>query len=44
MIASILPLFDYRRRVSIKLSPKYEERRVREIRKARALFEGAQRA
>lgn len=44
MIARILRLLGHRRRVSTKLTPKYEDRRVRELRKARAMFEGAQRA
>jgi hypothetical protein len=40
MLARILRLLGLRRRVSIKLTPKYEARRVRELRKARAMFEG----
>lgn len=31
----------HRRRVSTKLSPRYEERRVRELREARARWDGS---
>lgn len=37
-------LFGLRRRASTKLTPKYEARRVQELRKARAMFEGARHA
>lgn len=33
-------MFGLRRRASTKLTPKYEARRVRELRRARAMFEG----
>lgn len=41
MIARILRLLGLRRRASTKLTPRYEARRVAELRKARAVFEGA---
>jgi hypothetical protein len=44
MIHRILRLLGFRRRVSTKLNPKYEARRVAELRKARAMFEGARHA
>lgn len=37
-------LLGFRRRSSIKLTPKYEARRIAELRKARAMFQWAQRA
>jgi uncharacterized protein with PIN domain len=40
MIARILRLLGYRRRVSTKLTKAYEDRRRREIRKALAMFGG----
>lgn len=37
-------LFGHRRRASTKLTAKYEARRVRELRMARTMFEGARHA
>lgn len=39
MIARVLRLLGIRRRASLKLSPGYETRRVRELRQARTKFE-----